>query len=158
MHLHNLEQWQHQHDFFVPAEHNEKKTRRVMWLTAVTMIIEISAGTAFGSMALLADGWHMGTHVAAFLITLFAYRYSRKNVANPDFSFGPGKINVLGGFASAVALAVVALVMAVESCGRFFSPVEVHYGQSIFIAGAGLLVNVSLCPAARWRPRARRST
>jgi len=84
----------------------------------------------------------MGTHVAAFLITLFAYRYSRKNAKNPDFSFGTGKINVLGGFASAVALAVVALVMAVESVGRFFSPVEIHYGQSILVAVVGLTVNV----------------
>jgi cation diffusion facilitator family transporter len=78
---------------------------KVMGLTAVTMVVEIVAGVAFGSMALLADGWHMGTHVAAFLITLFAYSYSRKNANNPDFTFGPGKINVLGGFASAVALA-----------------------------------------------------
>lgn len=113
-----------------------------MALTAVTMVVEIGAGIAFGSMALLADGWHMGTHVAAFLITLFAYRYSRKNADNPDFTFGPGKINILGGFASAVALAVVALIMAVESFGRFFSPVEIHYSQSMLVAGIGLLVNI----------------
>ena len=143
MHIHKLHQWQHKHDFFVHAAQNEKKTQRVMGLTAVTMVIEIVAGLAFGSMALLADGWHMGTHVAAFLITLFAYSYSRKNADNPDFSFGPGKINVLGGFASAVALAVVALVMAVESCGRFFSPVEIQYGQAMLVAGVGLLVNIA---------------
>ena len=123
-------------------EQNEKNTQKVMGLTAVTMVVEIVAGVAFGSMALLADGWHMGTHVAAFLITLFAYSYSRKNANNPDFTFGPGKINVLGGFASAVALAVVALIMAVESVGRFFSPVEIHYGQSILVAVVGLAVNV----------------
>ena len=143
MHIHKLNQWQHKHDFFVHAAQNEKKTQRVMGLTAVTMVIEIVAGLAFGSMALLADGWHMGTHVAAFLITLFAYSYSLKNADNPDFSFGPGKINVLGGFASAVALAVVALVMAVESCGRFLSPVEIHYGQAMLVAGVGLLVNIA---------------
>ena len=142
MHIHNLGQWQHGHDFFVHRAENEKKTRRVMLLTAVTMVIEIVAGIAFGSMALLADGWHMGTHVAAFMIALFAYRYTRKNAGNPDFTFGPGKINVLGGFASAVALAVVALMMAVESVGRFFAPVEIHYGQSMLVAGAGLAVNV----------------
>ncbi len=142
MHIHKLEQWQHGHNFFVHREQNEKTTQRVMGLTAVTMVVEIFAGISFGSMALLADGWHMGTHVAAFLITLFAYRYSRKNANNPDFTFGPGKINVLGGFASAVALAVVALVMAVESFGRFFSPVEIHYGQSMLVAGIGLSVNV----------------
>ena len=84
----------------------------------------------------------MGTHVAAFLITLFAYRYSRKHADNPDFTFGPGKINVLGGFASAVALAVVALIMAVESFGRFFSPVEIHYGQSMLVAGVSLAANI----------------
>lgn len=143
MHIHKLEQWRHGHNFFVPAERNEKNTRRVMGLTALTMVAEIVAGVAFGSMALLADGWHMGTHVAAFLITLFAYSYSRKNADNPDFSFGPGKVNVLGGFASAVALAVVALVMAVESVGRFFTPVEIHYGQSMLVAGVGLVVNIA---------------
>ena len=142
MHIHKLKQWQHGHNFFVHREQNEKNTQKVMGLTAVTMVIEIVAGVAFGSMALLADGWHMGTHVAAFLITLFAYSYSRKNANNPDFTFGPGKINVLGGFASAVALAVVALIMAVESVGRFFSPVEIHYGQSILVAVVGLVVNV----------------
>ena len=143
MHIHNLDQWRHKHNFFVSDAQNEKNTLIVVSLTAVTMLIEIVAGIAFGSMALLADGWHMGTHVAAFLITLFAYRYTRKNANNPDFSFGPGKINVLGGFASAVALAVVALMMAVESAGRFFAPVEIHYGQSMLVAVVGLSVNVA---------------
>jgi Co/Zn/Cd efflux system component len=105
MHFHNLEQWRHGHNFFVHHEQNEKNTQQVMSVTAPTMVVEIIAGIAFGSMALLADSWHMGTHVAAFLITLFTYRYARKNADNPDYSFGPGKINVLGGFASAVALA-----------------------------------------------------
>jgi cation diffusion facilitator family transporter len=143
MHIHNLDQWRHEHNFFVSDAQNEKNTLMVVILTAVTMVIEIVAGVAFGSMALLADGWHMGTHVAAFLITLFAYRYSRKNANNPDFCFGPGKINVLGGFASAVALALVALMMAVESVGRFFAPVEIHYGQSMLVAVVGLSVNVA---------------
>lgn len=143
MHIHKLGQWKHGHNFFEHREQNEKNTQKVMGLTAVTMVVEIVAGITFGSMALLADGWHMGTHVAAFLITLFAYRYSRKNADNPDFSFGPGKINVLGAFASAVALAVVALMMAVESIGRFSSPVEIHYGQSMLVAGVGLVVNVA---------------
>jgi len=142
MHIHQLGKWQHEHNFFVHREENEKNTRRVMILTAVTMVAEIAAGIAFGSMALLADGWHMGTHVTAFLITLFAYRYSRRNADNPDFSFGTGKINVLGGFASAVALAVVALIMAIESIGRCFSPVEIQYGQSLLVAGIGLAVNI----------------
>lgn len=90
MHIHDLDQWRHEHNFFVSREQNEKNTLMVVSLTAVTMAVEIVAGTVFGSMALLADGWHMGTHVAAFLITLFAYRYSRKNADNSDFSFGSG--------------------------------------------------------------------
>ncbi|MEZ4485841.1 MAG: CDF family Co(II)/Ni(II) efflux transporter DmeF [Syntrophotaleaceae bacterium] len=143
MHIHKIRQWQHPHDFYVHHEQNEKNTQKVMVLTVITMAVEVIAGLVFGSMALLADGWHMGTHVAAFMITLFAYRYTRKNAENPDFSFGPGKINVLGGFASAVALGVVALVMAVESIGRFFSPVEIQYGQSVFVAGIGLVVNIA---------------
>ncbi len=116
----NHQQWQHRHDYFYASGKNESRTNKVMLLTAVTMVAEIAAGTIFGSMALLADGWHMGTHVAAFAITLFAYRYQRNNINNPAFTFGPGKITVLGGFASAVALAVVALIMAVESVARFF--------------------------------------
>ncbi|WP_303720282.1 CDF family Co(II)/Ni(II) efflux transporter DmeF [Malonomonas rubra] len=143
MHIHKLDQWHHPHDFFRHDEKNEKNTRKVMGLTAVTMVVEIIAGAGFGSMALLADGWHMGTHVAAFMITLFAYRYSRKHADNPDFSFGTGKINLLGGFASAVALSVVALIMAIESVGRFFAPVEIHYGQSMLVAVLGLAVNIS---------------
>jgi len=133
---------QHDHNFYFSPGENESRTHKVMLLTAITMVAEIAAGLAFGSMALLADGWHMGTHVAAFVITLFAYRYLRKNANNPDFTFGPGKITVLGGFASAVALAVVALIMAVESVGRFFAPVEIAYGQSILVAAIGLAVNI----------------
>ncbi|MFZ6044331.1 cation diffusion facilitator family transporter, partial [Vibrio natriegens] len=87
-------------------------------LTLITMIAEILAGTFYGSMALLADGWHMGTHAAAFLITLFAYRYARKHADNPVFSFGTGKVSVLGGFSSAIALGIVALIMLVESTHR----------------------------------------
>ena len=135
--------WYHDHRFFFHPGKNESNTHKVMILTAITMVAEIAAGMTFGSMALLADGWHMGTHVAAFLITLFAYRYLRKNADNPDFTFGPGKITVLGGFASAIALAVVALVMAVESVARFFSPVEIAYSQSMLVAVIGLLVNIA---------------
>ena len=115
MHQEHLHRWQHQHDFSTANAHGERRTKYVLILTAVTMVAEITAGTVFGSMALLADGWHMGTHVAAFMITIFAYRYARKHADNPAFSFGTGKVGVLGGFASAVALAVVALMMLVES-------------------------------------------
>ncbi|MFN2365934.1 MAG: cation transporter, partial [Desulfurivibrionaceae bacterium] len=103
MHSHSLETWRHRHDFTVIRKHGEKRTRQVLIITAITMVFEIAAGMAYGSMALLADGWHMGTHVAAFMITIFAYRYARKHVRNKDFSFGTGKVSVLGGFASAIA-------------------------------------------------------
>ena len=79
MHTHSLQQWQHDHDFSVIHEHGEKRTAKVLLLTAITMVVEITAGLAFGSMALLADGWHMGTHVAAFAITIFAYRYAKRH-------------------------------------------------------------------------------
>lgn len=82
MHKDTLEQWQHSHDFLVNRDRAEKNTTTVMWLTAITMVVEIVAGSFFGSMSLLADGWHMATHVAAFGIAVFAYRYSRHNVNN----------------------------------------------------------------------------
>ncbi len=142
MHVHTLENWQHSHDFSVKNEKGEQRTQYVLILTAITMIVEIIAGTVYGSMALLADGWHMGTHVAAFMIALFAYRYARKHVNNPAFAFGTGKVNVLGGFASAIALAVVALVMLVESLQRIVDPQTIHFNEAIAVASIGLLINV----------------
>ncbi len=93
-------------------------------------------------MALLADGWHMATHVAAFLITLFAYHYSNKHKDDPIHTFGTGKVNVLGGFSSAIALAVVALMMGIESLQRIFNPQEIHFNESILVAIISLLINV----------------
>lgn len=142
MHRHTLENWQHSHDFLLDQEQSEKKTQIVMILTAVTMIVEIVTGLLFGSIALLADGWHMTTHVAVFGITLFAYRYARKNVNNPQYTFGTGKVSVLGGFASAVALGVVALVMALESGMRLFEPRPIQFNQAIAVAIIGLIVNL----------------
>jgi cation diffusion facilitator family transporter len=113
-----------------------------MILTAVTMVVEIVTGLVFGSIALLADGWHMATHVGAFAITLFTYRYARKNVNNPKYTFGTGKVNVLGGFASAVALGVIALVMALESGMRLFEPSPIQFDQAIAVAVVGLIVNL----------------
>jgi cation diffusion facilitator family transporter len=106
------------------------------------MVAEILAGWVFGSMALLADGWHMATHVAAFGITLFAYRYARKNVNNPQYTFGTGKVSVLGGFASAVALAVIALIMALESLIRLGSTYTIQFNEAIAVAIIGLSVNL----------------
>ena len=143
MHTHSLDTWQHPHDFTVIQEHGEKRTRQVLIITAVTMLFEIAAGMAFGSMALLADGWHMGTHVAAFLITIFAYRFAQKHADNKAFAFGTGKVSVLGGFASAIALIVVALIMLIESGQRILAPQPIHFNEAIGVAVLGLLVNIA---------------
>ncbi len=142
MHIHSLENWQHSHDYSVKNRKGERRTKYVLILTAITMVIEIFAGSVYGSMALLADGWHMGTHVAAFMIAIFAYRYSRKYENSPAYTFGTGKVNVLGGFASAVALAVVALVMLIESLQRIINPQTIHFNEAIIVATIGLLINV----------------
>lgn len=143
MHAHTLEQWQHSHQFNIKNNKAEKRTYYVLILTAITMLIEIVAGTVYGSMALLADGWHMGTHVAAFMITIFAYSYSRKYENHPKYSFGTGKVNVLAGFASAIALAVIALLMLIESLYRFIEPQTIHFNEAIVVAVIGLIVNVA---------------
>ncbi len=143
MHAYTLERWRHSHDFNLDSGAAERSTLRVIALTAVTMVVEIVAGVWFGSMALLADGWHMATHVAAFGITLFAYRYARQHADNPRYSFGTGKVSSLGAFASAVALAVVAMMMAVESVMRLFEPHTIHYEEAAWVAVLGLAVNLA---------------
>ncbi len=142
MHHHDLQPWRHAHDFREDRSRAERNTRIVMLLTAVTMLAEIVAGSVFGSMALLADGWHMATHVAAFGITIVAYRYERRHAADPRFSFGTGKVGVLGGYTSAVALGVVAGLMALESLQRFVLPQAIRFDEAIAVAVLGLLVNV----------------
>jgi cation diffusion facilitator family transporter len=143
MHTQSLDSWQHPHDFAVIQEHGEKRTQQVLIITAVTMLFEIGAGITFGSMALLADGWHMGTHVAAFLITIFAYRFAKKHANNTAFAFGTGKVSVLGGFASAIVLIIVALIMLVESGQRILAPQPIHFNEAIGVAVLGLLVNIA---------------
>lgn len=142
MHTHTIENWQHSHDFSINNEKGERRTLYVLILTAITMVIEIIAGSIYGSMALLADGWHMGTHVAAFMITIFAYRYARKHATNPAYAFGTGKVSVLGGFASAIALAVVALVMLIESMQRIIDPQNIQFNEAIAVACLGLFINI----------------
>jgi cation diffusion facilitator family transporter len=142
MHVYNLHQWQHSHHFHVDDGYAERNTRRVIVLTFFMMLAEISAGIAFGSMALLADGWHMGTHAIALGITVFAYYYARRHANNPQYSFGTGKVGVLGGFTSAVVLAVVAFLMVVESVQRLISPVEIQFNEAIIVAVLGLMVNI----------------
>jgi cation diffusion facilitator family transporter len=120
----------------------EKRTRIVVAITATMMVVEITGGLAFHSMAVLADGWHMGTHVSAFLIAAVAYRLARRNEDNPRYSFGTGKIGVLGGFASAVVLSVVAFLMAGECIYHFLVPLPIQFGEAIGIACVALAVNL----------------
>ena len=142
MHRTDPLQWQHGHDFAVDTSVAERRTRIVIGITATMMVVEIVAGMAFKSMALLADGWHMSTHVAAFLITAFAYHFSRRHGADRRYSFGTGKMGVLGGFASAIVLSVVAAFMAGESVHRFFAPLTIQFDQAIAVAAIGLVVNL----------------
>lgn len=142
MHGETLERWQRSHDFAGDSRRAERSTLRVVAITTVMMLIEIVGGVMYGSMALLADGWHMATHVAAFTVTLAAYRYARAHVDDPRFSFGTGKVTTLAGFASAVGLAVVALLMAVESTVRLFQPHAIHFDEALVVATLGLVVNL----------------
>lgn len=123
-------------------ERNERRVWMVIALTTVMMVAEIVAGHWFGSMALTADGWHMSTHAGAMLISALAYLYARREARNPRFSFGTGKFGDLAGFASAVVLAVVALLIAVESGLRLISPVQIDFNQAILVAVIGLVVNL----------------
>ncbi len=142
MHIYKLHTWKHSHDYSVSNRKGEKRTQYVLALTAITMGVEIITGSIYGSMALLADGWHMATHVTAFVIALFTYRYSNRHKDDPAHTFGTGKVNVLGGFSSAIALAVVALVMLIESVQRIFVPQIIHFNESILVASIGLFINV----------------
>ncbi|WP_351011921.1 cation diffusion facilitator family transporter [Shewanella sp. S1-58-MNA-CIBAN-0166] len=137
------EKYIHQHNFTSVNEQNVKRTWYVLVITVITMAIEVIAGTIYGSMALLADGWHMGTHAAAFCITLFTYSYAKKHANSDRFSFGVGKVGVLGGYTSAIALAIVAIIMLVESLHRLWSPIEIQFNQSILVAIVGLVVNIA---------------
>ena len=132
------------HRFEISVDHGraERSTWRVIVLTAVMMVVEITAGTIYGSMALLADGWHMATHVAALGIAAFAYGYARRHAGSARYSFGTGKIGVLAGFASAVALAVIALLMGIESITRLAHPALIRFDEAILVAALGLAVNV----------------
>jgi cation diffusion facilitator family transporter len=144
MHTHTLGLLKHEHNFATINKKGERRTKQVFILTFLTMILEIGAGTVFGSMALLADGWHMGTHVAAFMITLIAYRYSRIHANDQTFAFSAAKVGVLGGYTSSVVLGVVALIMLVESGQRLVYPHTIHFNEAIAVAGFGLLINL-LC-------------
>lgn len=142
MHTHNLSELTHQHVFDEGNLAAERGTRAVMWITAATMVVEIVAGWWFNSMALLADGWHMSSHAVAIGLSAFAYAAARRLADDPRFAFGTWKIEILGGFASAVFLLGVAALMVFGSVERIFSPQPIHYREAILVAALGLMVNV----------------
>ncbi len=143
MHTYELNNLRHKHHYHTKGEEkNEHRTVMVVVLTLVMMLVEISGGIIFGSMALLADGWHMGTHSTALGITVFAYVYARRHANNPVYTFGTGKVGVLGGFTSAVVLAMIALIMVWESTKRLIHPVSIQFNEAIIVALVGLVVNL----------------
>jgi len=143
MRRNDLDRRRHDHTFGTDVRApGERRTKWVIALTLVTMIVEIAAGTAFGSMALLADGWHMASHAAALSVTAFAYWFSRRHSRSERYSFGTGKVGALGGFASATALSLVAMLILVESAERLVAPVGIQFNQAIGVAAAGLVVNL----------------
>jgi cation diffusion facilitator family transporter len=142
MHTESLERWLHDHTFGQDGvQPGERRTVIVIGITAVTMAAEIVGGVLFGSMALLADGLHMGSHATALAIAAFAYRYTRRHARDRRFNFGTGKVNALAAFASAVLLMVFALVMAWESVRRLIFPVDIAFNLAVLVAGIGLGVN-----------------
>jgi cation diffusion facilitator family transporter len=142
MHTTDISIWKHEHNFSGDTSSAEKRTRIVVALTATMMIVEIIAGYFFNSMALTADGWHMGTHVAAFVLAAVAYSYGRRHANDERFTFGTGKVGVLGGFTSAIVLSGIALVIAGESIHRLIAPQVIHFREAIFIAAASLAINL----------------
>lgn len=142
MHTDNLSNWAHDHVFGASNEAAERSTRIVMWITAVMMVIEIVAGWWFNSMALLADGWHMSSHAVAIGVSAMAYAASRRHATDPRFAFGTWKIEILGGFASAIFLLGVAALMVFGSIERIMSPQPIRYQEAIVVAVLGLAVNI----------------
>jgi cation diffusion facilitator family transporter len=127
------------------GEHHDRHARRTQWVVAITlvmMVAEIIGGTYYGSMALVADGWHMATHAAALGLAALAYRYARVHANDPRFAFGTGKVGDLMGFASAISLAIVAVLIAAESLQRLFDPRPIDFLQAGGIAVLGLIVNL----------------
>jgi cation diffusion facilitator family transporter len=138
-----LSTYRHGHVFDEGKHAAERGTRIVMWITAAMMLLEITAGLWFNSMALLADGWHMSSHALAIGLSAFAYSAARTYARDPRFAFGTWKIEILAGYTSAVALLGIAALMAFSSVERLFSPQPIHYREAIIIAVIGLVVNVA---------------
>ena len=142
MHTTDISTWQHEHNFSGDTSSAEKRTLRVVVLTGAMMLVEIVAGYFFHSMALVADGWHMGTHVAAFVLAALAYSYGRRHAKDARFTFGTGKVGVLAAFTSAIVLSIIALLIAADSIHRLIVPQGIHFREAIIIAVIGLFVNL----------------
>lgn len=136
-------QWKHSHRFDEGNPIAERGTRGTLLLTALMMLAEIAGGWVYNSMALLADGWHMSSHVLALGLSTFAYVCARRFAHDPRFAFGTWKIEVLGGYTSAILLLMVAGMMAYQSVARLMAPLPIQYDQAIVIAAVGLLVNLA---------------
>ncbi|WP_428420397.1 CDF family Co(II)/Ni(II) efflux transporter DmeF [Methylibium sp.] len=143
MHTHDLSPWQHRHDYAADRGAAERRTRWVIAITLAMMVAEIAAGWWWHSMALLADGWHMGTHAAAIGVAALSYALARRWAGDARFSLGPWKVEVLGAYTSAVLLGVVAIGIALESGLRLWAPEPVSYDESLVVAVIGLLVNAA---------------
>ena len=141
MHSHDLAEWRHDHVFDSGNAAGERGTRVVMWITAAMMLVEIAAGWFYNSMALLADGFHMSSHAVAIGLSAYAYATARRHAQDPRYAFGTWKIEVLGGFASAVFLLVIVALMVYGSVERLFKPEPIHYPEAMAIAVLGLVVN-----------------
>ncbi len=137
-----LSEWIHDHAFDEGSEKAERSTRLVMWITAAMMVVEIAAGWWYNSMALLADGWHMSSHAVAIGLSALAYATARRYAQDPRFAFGTWKIEVLAGFASAIFLLGVAVMMVVGSVERILSPQPIHYQEAMLVGVLGLMVNM----------------
>jgi len=143
MHTQSVASWQHSHSFLGQNHsRNEKRTWVVIALTVVMMAGEIIAGMVYGSMALLADGFHMATHAGALTIAAVAYLYARRHATDRRFTFGTGKLGELAGFSSAIILAIVAILIGFESVLRLAAPISIRFDEAIFVAVLGLLVNL----------------
>ena len=143
MHTHSIEDFRHAHVFLGEAHaRNERKTWTVIAICTAMMVAEIIGGVWFGSVALVADGLHMSTHAGALLIAALAYTYSRRYAGDDRFVFGTGKLGDLAAFTSAIALAMIALLIGYESLSRFFNPVPIAFNQAIPIAVVGLGINL----------------
>jgi cation diffusion facilitator family transporter len=143
MHSHSIDEFRHPHVFLGGAhERNERKTWAVIAICAAMTVAEIAGGLWFGSVALIADGLHMSTHAGALLIAALAYTYSRRYAHDERLAFGTGKLGDLAAFTSAIALAMIALLVGFESVERLLAPVPIAFNQAIPIAAVGLGVNL----------------